>query len=819
MPTLQQAPSRPRKSAAAVPCYHCGTPCPPPAAADARAFCCDGCRLVYDVLNGAGLCDYYTLQSHPGLGQIKPLRRDKFAFLDDERIVAKLCAYTDGDLSVVTFYLPGVHCSSCMWLLEHLPRLNPAILHSRLDFGRKEVTVRFRRKAFSLRQVAELLATIGYEPYISLDDEGATAARRATSPTERMRLYRLGVAGFCFTFIMMMSFPEYFGGVGFEEGHAHIFRYLNLLLGIPVFFFCAGEFFGTAWKGLKAKTLNIDAPIALAVLITFGRSLWEILSGTDAGYLDSMSGIVFFMLVGRVVQERTYRSLHFHRDYRSYFPLAATVLVDGAARTRSLHDLQPGDIVRIGSEEIIPADGTVLEGTGRIDYAFVTGESEPVRASEGAAVWAGGRQTGGALVVRIDKPVAGSYLTQLWNAASFRKDKESEGRAGSSIHALSRYFTIILFTLAGITAAYWAAVDPARLLPSVTAMLIVACPCALLLSSTFTNGSMLRLFSNAGLYLRDAPVIERLARITHIVFDKTGTLTDGVPDVESTGGRRFSAEEAAWLRAVAAPSRHPMSRALMRYLGTAADGAGEIAAWCELPGQGVSARVDGHEVRIGSAAFTGTVEGAEKAAFYVRIADRVTSFGVAPRFRRGLAGLVMRLRRGYQLSLLSGDNSRQRAAFAPLFDAGALHFDQRPEDKLHFIESLQHSGERVLMVGDGLNDAGALQQSDAGITLADDVNNFTPACDAILDAAAFSKLGGLLALARWGQYTVRIAFAVSVVYNLVGLWFAVQGKMNPMIAAILMPVSTLSIVLISVGVSRVAAWWLLGRRVAGYSPS
>lgn len=785
-------------------CYHCGTACLTEGIMiGEKHFCCDGCKLVYQILDSNGLCNYYELEQHPGLSQIKGVRKDKFAYLDDAAIAEKICSFRAGDYSIVTLYLPGIHCASCMWLLEHLSRISPAITQSRVSFSTKEITIHFKHDQISLRQIAELLATIGYEPYISLDDADKKGAGK--KGYDRKRIYKLGVAGFCFGNIMMLAFPEYFGGEGMEHKFALLFRYASLGLSVPVVFYCASEFFVNAWKGLRSRTLNIDAPIALAILITYLRSLYEIFTSTGSGYLDSMSGIVFFMLVGRAVQERTYRSISFHRDYKAYFPIAVTAVTETGLQSRSLHELKPGDVVQLANEEIIPADGTVLRGDARIDYSFVTGESEPLHIPAGQKAYAGGRQMGGQMQMVIEKPVAGSYLTSLWNSHAFSKNKQAEAYQQSSVHKLSNWFTVILFSLAVATAVWWALHDTSKIIPAVSAMLIVACPCALLLSATFTNGSMMRLLSNNGLYLRDATVIENLSNIDHIVFDKTGTLTTGNQLEPAEGSAKPTSEEKMLICAVASRSNHPRSRALTALLGKQEHC--NVLNWEEMPGAGVRAMVHGHWVLIGNTLFTGSPQEAD---LTVRIDGSFFYFHATPVLRDGISKTLDRLQPDYVLSLLSGDNARQETDMRKLFGVRSnLLFHQKPEDKLRFIEHFQSLGNRVLMVGDGLNDAGALQQSDVGITLAEDVNNFTPSCDAILDAKKLRQLPALLTLARWGHYTIRIAFVISILYNIVGLSFAVQGTLSPMIAAILMPASTLSIVLISVGVTSIVSRLLL----------
>lgn len=805
MPSVKEIPvaiPKQHKKQAEPLCYHCGAPCiTSQIAIENKVFCCEGCKLVYEIINENGLCDYYKLQSHPGLSQIKAVRKDKYAYLDNEEIAKKLYSFTDGNNVIVTFYIPGVHCTSCMWLLEHMHKLHSGITSSRLNFTSKEVTIHFAKEKISLRQIVELLATIGYEPYISLDD---TNKKKAKSYSKQ-KVYKLGVAGFCFGNIMMMSFPEYLSNhSGIEHQYAQLFRILNLILALPVFFYSASEFFASAWAGIKQKMLNIDVPIVLALIITFSRSIYEIATNTGGGYLDSMSGIVFFMLVGRVVQERTYRSISFHRDYKSYFPIAVNVVTAQGTESRNIQELKEKDVVELHSEEIVPADAIVVKGKARIDYSFVTGESEPVTIKEGEMLYAGGKQIGEQITIQIVKPVAGSYLTSLWNHHAFAKNKIERARESSVIHVLSKYFTIILFALALITGIYWSVTDPSKVLPSVSAMLIVACPCALLLAATYTDGNLLRIFSNNGLFLRDAVVIEELGHVDSIVFDKTGTLTQGNTQLIYSG-HQLSKEEKDFVYSVALSSKHPYSKALVNYLGQR--NRIPVDDWKETEGKGVAATVNNKRVRIGSASFIGLENSIdEQANLYACIDDKVTAFYLVPLLREGIDKVIPVLSRNYDLSLLSGDNNRQEEMMQQVFQGkGTFLFEQKPIDKLNYIDKQQQQGHQVLMIGDGLNDAGALQQSNVGITLAEDVNNFTPSCDAILDAKKFASLPQLLKLAKSGRTIVNISFAISIMYNIVGLYISIQGKMSPMIAAILMPVSTLSIVLITTGLSSLRA--------------
>jgi Cu+-exporting ATPase len=794
-----EARSKPKTQQA---CYHCGAKClTANIAIDDKLFCCEGCKLVYEIINNNGLCDYYALQSHPGLSQIKAVRSDKFAYLDDEAIANKLYQFNNADLAIVTLYLPAVHCSSCMWLLEHLNRLDAGITESRISFTAKEVTIHFSKSKTTLRKIAELLTTIGYEPYISLQD----ASAKELNKHNKTRIIKLGVAGFCFGNIMMMSFPEYLAGLGIEEQYAHLFRYLNLLLSLPVFFYSATEFYSTAWAGLKQKILNIDAPIVLALVITFSRSLYEILTNTGAGYLDSMSGIVFFMLAGRIVQDRTYKSLSFTRDYKSYFPIAVNVKTATGTESRQLEDLREKDRVLLHHGELVPADSLVINGRAMIDYSFVTGEAEPVTVKAGETVYAGGKQTGEELEIEVIKPIASSYLTSLWNHYAFKKDKADSNDKNSIVHILSRYFTVILFSLALGTAAYWYMHDASKIINAVSAMLIVACPCALLLSATFTNSNILRIFGLNGLFLRDATVIEQMANADEVVFDKTGTITTNNGSNLDVSGHQLTELEKDIIYAAVKQSNHPNSKALAAWIGERKPIL--LEHWEEHPGKGVEVQYGHTMARVGSAAFTGADTSDDKATVYIRIGEHLTAVHVMSSFRDGMPALLSKLKKNYVLALLSGDNEKQKNAMRSVFGPNAnLQFEQKPIDKLQYIQQEQASGRKVMMIGDGLNDAGALQQSNVGITLADDVNNFTPACDAILRAEQAGKLSALLELSKVAGKVVNVSFVVSIMYNMVGLYFSMQGLMKPVTAAILMPCSTVSIVILSSGLSNLIAW-------------
>lgn len=759
--------------------------------------------MVYQLLNSNNLCDYYNLNARPGINRKIPVRQDKFSFLDDEKISSKLIHFKDGYETHVLLYLPQIHCSSCLYLLENLHKLDRGILSCKVDFPKKEVNIVFDGRKISLRGVAELLTGIGYEPYISLRD-----MQQVKPKIERSLIYQLGVAGFCFANIMLLSFPEYLGLEAAERNLRMVFRSLNFILALPVLFFSAQPFFISAWKSLRHKFLNIDAPIALAILITFGRSAYEVLSGTGAGYFDSLSGIVFLMLAGRVLQEKTYRQLSFERDYSSYFPVAVTLLKNGKQIPAVLSEIKPGDTLIIHNEELIPADGILTRGRGLVDYSFVTGESLPVLREIGEMVYAGGKQIGNNIEILVIKEVVQSYLTKLWNRDN--KEQEAKEKNVSFVHLLSRYFTYAVLLIAFLSAAYWWFHDHARIWNAVTAVMIVACPCALLLSSSFTNGNILRILGRNHFYLRNAQVIENIASVDHVVFDKTGTLTSARQQDISYAGKTLGKKQYEAVGALAGQSNHPLSKALAAYIGSSPFM--HVEAYHEMPGKGITGSVDGNQVAIGSGAFISGNAGFQQDATRLYIAwnnEMIGSFIFHNHYRKDVNVLARWMQNRYRISVLSGDTSAESANLGKLFGRKAiLRFQQKPQDKLEYIKNLQHYGDKVAMIGDGLNDAVALRQSDVGIAVTDDCNNFTPASDAILEADKITRLPAFIKLCKANRKIILASFILSMAYNIAGLFFAVQGTLSPLVAAILMPSSSLSILLITFGCSNLLARWL-----------
>lgn len=772
-------------------CFHCGLPCKDEEIVfEEKSFCCSGCQLVYQVLSDHGMQAYYQYDSTPGATQKNALETS-FDYLDDQEIVDKLVSFKEGNTSRVQLDLPQIHCSSCLWLLENLSRFNPGIQASKVDFSAKKATIIFDHTQTSLRQLVELLSRIGYEPRLHFDqlDEEKTDLT-----PERSLLYKLGLAGFAFGNVMLLSFPEY---LGFEHASRLFFLgYINIALATPVLVYSGWDYLKSAWKSIKINALNIDVPIAIGMLTLYIRSVYDILSGSGEGFLDSFTGFVFFLLIGRWFQVVTYRSLDFSRNYKSYFPISTSVKVDDKWATKSIDKLVPGDILLIRHEQIIPADSILTKGKARVDYSFVTGEANLISKNSGDLLFAGGKQNGSSIEVVVQKSVDHSYLTQLWNDDVFRKNGTSSTSHISQV--VSKYFTYVILVIALATFLYWFQHDLYLAINAFTSVLIVACPCALALSIPFTYGHVLRMLSKEGFYLKNTETIEQIQDIDELIFDKTGTITDQSRVQVRYEGKSLSDQEEQLIRSACTHSSHPLSRAIAEHLKDIE--LVDVDRYEEKVGQGIIAEIDNQLIRIGSSAFIfGTKTIQDKGVFVEIDGQFVGQFHMEHQYRGGLEEVLDNLGKEHQISILSGDTDAEKDRIAFLIGTeDRVYFQQKPSDKLNHIRNLQTEGKHIMMIGDGLNDAGALKQSEVGIVIAQDHNNFSPACDAILSADSFSKFSSYIRYIKRSKWIIFGAFALAFVYNAVGLSFAVTGNLSPVIAAILMPLSSISVVVYGV---------------------
>jgi len=770
-------------------CFHCGADCNSKIIYfNDKKFCCNGCKTVYEILNESELNCYYDLEAAPG--SIPKDIKGKYNFLGNEEIKSKLIEFSDGETEVVELYIPIIHCSSCIWVLENLNKLNAGITTSMVNFPNKTIRITYKTKQVDLKSIVELLASIGYEPYISLEDADSNKNK-----VNNKLIYQVSIAAFCFGNIMLLSFPEYFQVDEFWlEKYKHLFRYLMFAMSLPVVFYSAKDYFTSAIKGLQHKLLNIDVPIAIGISVLFLRSTVEIMFDLGSGFFDSLTGLVFFLLLGKYFQKRTYSFLSFERDYKSYFPIAVTKIFNDEEINIPVKNIEKGDRLLIRNEELIPVDGILINGNAALDYSFVTGESIPVVKQSGDKIFAGGKQTAGAIEMEVINTISQSYLTQLWGNDVFNTEKDYTIK--NLTDTISKYFTIIILLIALIAGIVWYFINPSMAINVVTAVLIIACPCALALSAPFALGNILRLFGYKKFYLKNAETIEKLSKIDTIIFDKTGTITSNDKTKIKYIGKKLSVGDIDCIKQVLRASNHPLSRSLYDFLPENSNNS-STDTFEEILGKGIEASINDKKIKLGSAKFLNVKHSVlNETAIHINIDEKYFGYYVFNNsYREGMKSIFTALSKDYKLAILSGDNEGEKPFLEKVLPPKTnLVFNQNPENKLEYIKNLQENGAQVLMIGDGLNDAGALAQSNVGIAISEDVNVFSPACDAILDAKLFNKLPDFLTLSKKTLKIIKTSFVLSFLYNIIGMYFALTGQLTPIVAAILMPLSSISIV-------------------------
>jgi Cu+-exporting ATPase len=778
-------------------CYHCGDSIIGKAISfDQHDFCCNGCKSVYQLLNDNQLGNFYTLEAKGG-SKPSESNQHKYAFLEVESIRNKFIAFEDENSAKIVLFLPQIHCSSCIYLLENLAKLLPAVYSCQVNFAKREASINFDPAQLSLAELALFLDKIGYAP--NFGNRNQTEKK-----LDKLFMYKLGIAGFAFGSIMLWSFPEYLGIDDTDANVRNFTAFLSLGISIPVLFFSASDYFISAFKALRFKSLNLDVPITIGIIALYLQSFFSIIKSEGPGYMDSFAGFIFFLLIGKWFQNKTYKSLSFERDYTSYFPVAVTRLTDSKEEIIEIEALKIGDVILIRNEEIIPCDATMLSPVTKIDYSFVTGEATLITKKEGDFIYAGGKLSGKAIQLQVLKESNRSHLTQLWN------DVKSEKEAATTFKVqdqLSIYFLVVILIISGIAALAWSFIDLQRVTQIVVSILIVACPCALALSAPFTFGNTMRALGRKGLYLKNTRVVEQINGITDIVFDKTGTLTSSSFQTIDYTGDILTSEELSMIVVLANSSTHPLSRGIVKQYQATSSAELELLHFEESQGKGISGSINHRTVKIGNAAFTGQKE-VEKneTSTYISIDGAIYGrFIFTSQLRNGVASLLKSLPH-YRLHLLSGDTEKDKQLFTELFPKNStLLFEQTPQDKLNFIQQLKAKGNRVLMIGDGLNDAGALGIADVGIAVSEDVFRFTPSSDAIIEASKLGELNRLISISKFAKTILTTCLIFSLAYNVVGLSIAISGNLTPLVAAILMPISSITIVFITTFMMRFKA--------------
>ncbi len=789
-PTELQAPP-------AATCAHCGLPVPPGLVVPDRGdqFCCTGCEAVWGILHEAGLEGYYRLPERRGLAVATSGR--SFEEFDHPAFHALYVRSRPDGLLETELYLEGVHCSACVWLVERVPLTITGVARAELEIGRSLAHLAWDPASTSLSAIARFLDRLGYRPH-PFRGVRADALRRAE---DRAMLQRIGVAGALAGNVMLLALALYSGLFdGMEAEFERFFRWISLALVTPALLWPGRVFFQGAWTALRSGILHMDLPIAIGLGAGYLRGLWNTVTATGPIYFDGVATLVFLLLVGRFLQLRAQRAAADSTELlHSLAPASARVVEGDVVREVPTEALLPGAVIEVRPGDTIAADGVVVAGSADIDAALLSGESKPVHAAVGDQVWAGTTNLTAPIRVRVEETGESSRVGRIL------REVEAAARRRAPVVALANQlaggFVAVVLVLAIGTTVYWWPTDPAAAIDHAIALLVVTCPCALALATPLAFSVAIGRAARAGILIKAGDALEFLGRGRGTIFlDKTGTLTEGKASL-----RAWEGPDAVkpLVLALERDATHPVAAGFRAAWPEVAPAAG--AGMQHAIGGGVRGRVEGHEVVVGSPAFVaayareGTplpVLAGDLTPVLVAVDGTIVGqAGFGDAVRPEAPEVLYSLRtQGWALRLLSGDAPTVVARVGAQlgFPREMIHGGATPEEKLQVLD--QAAGNRTVMVGDGVNDAAAMARASVGIGVRGGAEACLAVADVFLSQPGLRPLADLIDGAKRTLGIVRRNIGFALAYNVVGATLAMAGLLDPLVAAILMPLSSVTVI-------------------------
>ena len=763
-------------------CKHCNDPIiGKPIQEDNDLFCCNGCSSVYQILNNE---DFQSIVCELDIDSQKS-NAVYFDELNNPDLERKFIKFQDKNQTLIEFHIPGIHCSSCVWLFEKLPEIDPRIIQCSVSFESRTVLIKYYHQDYPSADLAQFLRKMGYPP--DLKNQGQKKYK-----TNRKNIIKLGLAGFCFGNIMLFSFPDYLSMSDIPPEFQKYFGIISAVLSIPLLFYSGWDYFEKAALSFRMKKIDINIPIALGMATIFLFSSYLVFYKNESAYFDSLSGLIFFLLLGQFFQNKLFESFKRERDIEDFFPLAVLSKTDDQWIAKGIKDLKIGDIIKIRNNEVIPCDALLINGQAKIDNSFITGESILHSPEKEELIYAGGRQEGSAIELRIQNTFDQATWTKIWE----ENGKQSQHK--TIIDKLAGAFTISIIFIAIGAGILWSLDSWEKGVRVFSTVLIIACPCALALSQPITFGHLLRKLGKKGIYLKSASTIPLFTHIKHIVFDKTGTLTINRKTVNPEVFQQLNNDEVNAFFSLANESAHPYSVLISKSLSALGAQSIELENLEEIKGKGLIATYDKQNILIGSKNWMKEneipCENAE--GLFLAFDNKIKCLiPIDQEVRPGVNTLIGNLQKTFDIHVISGDTEQNMEQFRSSFPSLNNTFHkQKPEDKVQYIENLEGN---TLMIGDGLNDAGALLKADIGLAINDSEHAYFPKSNGLIIGSSLKELSNTLKLANWSQKVVIICVIFSLAYNLVGLYFATTLQLNSLIAAILMPLSSITILLLS----------------------
>ena len=825
-------PEIPASAVPAAHCFHCGLPVNPgdrvsaAVAGQDREFCCTGCKSVCQAIFAAGLEGFYR-RAPEGEPLGPPPELPKDLSLYDLDVVQEEFVDTESDEREINLLVEGIHCAACVWLIENGLHSLPGVEEARVNLTGRRLKVRWDNGRLKLSGILRRLGAIGYAA-VPFDPESAEGALRREN---RAMLYRMAFAGFAAMNLMWISIALYTGA---DRGEFRgMFHWVGFALATPTLLFSGFPFYKGAWGGLRTGHLSMDLPIAIGASITYLYSLYVTLSGSLVGdvYWDTVVNFLFVILVGRYLEAMSKReAVASTQRLLDLQPRVATVVRDDAETVVAVRSIAPGEVVLVRPGERIPVDGSVLDGHSTVDESMLTGESRRVPKGPGDVVSAGTINAAGVLRLHATATLRDTALGRIIQLVE--DAQASRAPIQRLADRIVPWFVAATLGLAALTFIFWLGDDVELALMAATSVLIITCPCAFGLATPMAVAVASGLGASRGILVKNGAALERLSTIDHFVFDKTGTVTEGRPAVgalrevpgewQPVGGMdpALTERQRGYLRLVAALERvseHPAAAAVLDLCERAGIGSDGLQAQAVevAPGLGIMGRVAGTEVLVGNAdwlALNGILVGDPPAAaagpapgtspemalgqIHCALDGReVLVVALEDRLRLGAAQVIDRLRaQGIRVTLLTGDRRSSGELIASALGGIDLIAEVLPQDKDRVIGELQRGGQRVAMVGDGVNDAPALVRADVGIAVGSGTDVSIASADIVLMGDDLGLVVDAAQLARRTLRTIRQNIAISISYNLIMVPLAIAAVVTPLVAAVSMPLSSLAVI-------------------------
>lgn len=806
-------------------CLHCGLPVYTDSSRKkniehSTMFCCSACEFVYNTIHQLGLDNFYDYRNSQQAEASGPasLSNSKFGHFDSKKFREKYITTKDG-IDSVQLFLPAIHCAACIWLLEETPKLDKGIISARVNYSKHRITINFDSKLSPLSGIARLLDSLGYTPH-PISRDSLVNARKAEN---RKFLLKLGIAGAAAGNTMMMSVSLYQGHyTGMPSSFESFFIWFCLLATLPAVFYSATPFYRAAWAGLRASRLHIDLPISIGILAGFFASLINFLIGNNEVYFDSICMLIFLLLTGRWAQKRSLEKASDSAELMSTVTPISAIRIDDSNKREEVYidDITPGDLIIAENGKTISVDGIIEEGTSHIDASILTGESAPEPVSPGTPVYAGTKNLDSELKIRTRCSGKESRIGKLISDIEESQTKKSYFTRITD--RISGYFVFTVLGLASINFIYWlTTTDFSNALNTTLALLVVTCPCALGLSAPLALSIGNFKAARQGIIFKDSDVIENLSQCNHFAFDKTGTITHGNLEV-----LRFELKDHTLdvnrlhilnaIRQLENGISHPVARALLNFCSASDqtkdinDGYLKIYDRRIIAGKGVQG-FDGsgrlwvasslkHLRDSGNQAVNNSLFNSPNTIVAVSCAGKLLAYiELGDQIRGGFKQLFRDLTEKFKAPvIISGDAQSvvENVAFKLGLNKSNIFYELSPEEKLARIKKLNQSS-AVCYIGDGANDAAALQAAITGIAVQGGAEVSLKVADAYITEANTEAIYNAIFGSRRSMKIIKINLGISLAYNIIGGSLAISGYISPLFAAILMPVSSLSVILSS----------------------